>query len=427
MPKIEKIHRNWPQQFALKELVEAGVKFVLIRQPYSWEEAGDIDILTEDSVEVRNILKKLGYCNAPQSNGYIKYDRVSKQWIHLDVNHPLFLGNIKVPDVVIHDMLNTPFVNDEGIPCLSPADEAILYLFHAALDKGHFDPKYSKSFFRVDTNLILKRAEFYSFLPMPLDYFWKLVEAFREGRESEQEVIDKIRRVFLISGIRRPSILKRAYWKLRTFIRGPRPIVFVGPDGAGKSTLVESLAGIKWPRIRLQYMGPSRESEMRLVFRILMRVLARLRDLFSKKNPVGIFVRAGWNIVCYFDFLDRVWRHVWFCGSGGVVICDRYACDMFFRKPTKMNEFLFMKLFPKPRFAFLCVGEAETIYKRKAEELSPEEIASTITLYRKKLAQYGVPYIEINTTDLSPGEAIELALRHLTEHDWFSNKRRDKQ
>lgn len=127
----------------------------------------------------------------------------------------------------------------------------------------------------------------------------------------------------------------------------------------------------------------------------------------------------GWQITCYFDFIDRLYRHIWFWGSGGIVFFDRYACDMYFRKPTRLNELLFVKLFPNPKFVFLCVGDANAIYKRKTEELSVNQIGDTIALYRNKLNKYRIPFTEINTTELSPGDAVDKVYRNLEEHDWF--------
>ena len=150
-------------------------------------------------------------------------------------------------------------------------------------------------------------------------------------------------------------------------------------------------------------------------------MLDKVRSKRKKTSIIGMLSRIGWQITCYLDFIERVYRHIWFWGSGGVVLFDRYACDMYFRKPTKVNEIIFLKFFPKPRFVFLCVGDAELIYKRKPEELSVSDIGNTIDLYRKKLKQHNINFIEINTTLLSPEEVIDTAVLDLIKHDWYTH------
>jgi thymidylate kinase len=202
-------------------------------------------------------------------------------------------------------------------------------------------------------------------------------------------------------------------------------IAFLGPDGAGKSTLTEPLAHLRWPRVRRQFMGPARPSEMRRTFHWTMCQWDRLRQKYTKKHPLGIVSRAAWQLVCYLDFWDRLIRHRSFCRQGGVLVCDRYACDMYFRKPTMWNEFVFLRLFPRPRFVFLCVGDPHAIHQRKPE-LSSGQIQETIERYRAKLTRYRIPCAEIDTARLSPDEALRQAVQHAIDNGWFRAGREGK-
>ncbi len=410
----------------LRELVQGGIKFVILREPTSWEQAGDIDILVWNSPEWRKKLRSLGFHSRPTSNGYIKFIRSENKWLHLDVQESLSFGNVKISDEMIGYLFQSGREREGGILYLLPADEAVLYALHASINKNRFEHKYAEKYFKIDKEEIIKRQKFDSFMPISVDRLWGLVTDFKNGEMSERKVIEKIRHAFGKKDDTPTPILKRITRRIKSLIRVPRAIVFLGPDGAGKSTLISSLNQIQWPSIRVQYMGPSKPSEMRSILKLPMKVATYLSIKFQAWNPIGMTGRIIWKIICYLDLLERLWRHNWFCGSGGVVFCDRYGCDVFFRKPIFANELLFLKFFPKPRYVILCVGNPNFIYKRKPEELSPHQISAMIGHYRKILSQYGIPNIEINTTEFSPDEAIEKLVSHLVDNNWMQEYRHAK-
>ncbi len=77
-----------------------------------------------------------------------------------------------------------------------------------------------------------------------------------------------------------------------------------------------------------------------------------------------------------------------------------------------------MRMFARPRFVFLCVGDADTIHERKPE-LLPEEIERTIDLYREKLAKYDIPREEVNTTRQSEDAVCDQVVRSLNNNGWY--------
>ncbi len=415
-----------PEEQALRQLAEGGVRFALLRRPPRWQDAGDIDILAPDAAAVDKALLDSGYLRhsaSPSSRKYLRYDYDVQRWIHLDVQPSLFFGMIEAPRAFLESLLSAARMSEEGIPCLDPVDEALLLLFHLGLDKGSLRSKYSDALHCLTPDAIASRSEKYLFLPKPLDEYVRLFDAARRGTLRERAVLKSIRRSFGLARSRRSvwSITKGAGRRIGRLFRGPNPIVFVGPDGSGKSTLTEPLGRLRWPVARRQYMGPARESEMRAGFRVMMRFWDSVRQRFGKTHPVGFLSRCLWQMTCYCDYLDRVLRHMPFWCRNGVVIFDRYACDMYFRKPTKWNELLFIRMFPRPRFAFLCVGDAEAIHRRKPE-LQPQEIERTIALYRERLARHAIVYTEINTTDVPPEVILSEIVEHLAGNDWFRDR-----
>ena len=412
-----------PPEQALRELADRGIRFAVLRRPPRWDEAGDIDILVYDADHAGETLLELGYVRysaSASSRKYLRYDYACEQWTHLDVQPTLLFGTLEAPRAFVESLLEDSRTSMHGIPCLDPVDEAILLVFHMALDKHRLKSKYSAALAEIGSEPLASRRERYSFLPLRIDEYLRWVKALQEGTVSERAAVRAIRRSFGMRHFRQPllSLVAGGFRRLRRLLKGPQPVIFVGPDGSGKSTLTEPLGRLRWPAIRRQYMGPARESEMRAIFRLAMRFFDTLRQRFNKTGPIGFVARVCWQLTCYCDYLERVLRHMLFWSRNGVVIFDRYACDMYFRKPTRWNELLFIRMFPRPRFAFLCVGDPEAIHRRKPE-LTPEQIGTTIELYREQFARWGIPVAEINSTEAAFAEVFAGVLKCLSREDWF--------
>jgi hypothetical protein len=410
-----------PHQRLLARLGSAGVYYALIREPEHWDDSGDIDILVQDIEELSAVFESWGcfeYSSSNSNKKYLKLDAGTGWWSHIDVLSNICFGEISAPAGFVDTLLDAAKTGNDGVCRLHPHDEIILLIFHAALDKGKFSKKYMRRFLGVDMDKLCEQSSLYKFLPWPLEAYIKLINEMKRGVITDEDVVKQIMVSFNYCGSSSTPMLSRAARRLKGLMQGNRGIVFLGPDGAGKSTITESLSGLRWPKIRLQFMGPGREAAMKPLFTSVLSLFGNLREKYPKGNLVGLFVRGAWQIICYIDFLERLYRHTWFWGSGGVVFFDRYACDMYFRKPTWLNEKLFISLFPKPNFVFLCTGDAAKIHHRKPE-LTISEIESTIDLYRKKLSQHRIPFKEIDTTSNTPNKNIDQVVSHLIVKGWF--------
>jgi energy-coupling factor transporter ATP-binding protein EcfA2 len=320
------------------------------------------------------------------------------------------LGKYNTPAKFTNFLLEKKTRNDDLIWRISHDLEIVITILHVTINKARLDKEYRKRIFDCNLERLKSYDQYFEFLPIKLTDCLNLLIKFRSGDISEADAISKIRNTdhrFLSS---RPQLFKRILNRIRSIFSANKAIVFLGPDGAGKSTLISALTMIEWPMTRSQYMGPSNYSDMRLLLKIPLKFFSKIRDKYNKKHLIGFCARIGWSFFCYFDFLERLYRHKWFCGSGGLVFFDRYACDMYFRNPSKLNEILFIKMLPKPKFVFLCTGDPHTIVARKPE-LSVEEFKQTILLYRKKIYEYRISYQEINTSDNS----ISICLEKITK------------
>lgn len=401
------------EKYVLSTLAKLPFEYMLLREPMSWADTGDVDILAVDFALAQAELSKLGFIEVhsdicTRSRKFIKLDPHTSNWLHLDIHAVPDVENIEWPPDFVREMYNKSIIGKDGISRLTDSETCLLILLKA-VSKSYISKNYLRLVCHLDTNDI----SHYAFLPQESKVYKKWVCEYLDKKITVDTLLQKCSDGFNVRGPEhKVSIIKRLTNRVKS-IFNYNPIVFLGPDGSGKSSLVAKMDRIKWPRTCVKYMGPHRKQEMRsFLFKWLDR-LAKIRDVNSRKSIFGIITRIIYQLLCYIDFLDRYYRNVWRHGSGERVIFDRFACDVYFRKPTILNEVLFVFLFPRPRKVFLCVGDPEKIYERKQEELSVAEISSAIQLYRKKLKSYGISFIEVNTTELNETESAEFVVRNI--------------
>ena len=215
------------------------------------------------------------------------------------------------------------------------------------------------------------------------------------------------------------NFVKRLMNRISSFFCFQRGVAILGPDGSGKSTLINPLSKLQWPSVRKQYMGPCSKEDMNEVIFNFLNFFSKIRNKYSKRNLIGIVSRIMWVVICYLDFINRYFRHNWFHGSNGLIVFDRFPCDMYFRKPTILNEIIFLKLFPRPKHVFLCVGDSKIIYDRKKELNSPIQVTKTINSYRKMLTKYKINFHEIDTTKLTIEMSNYFILKTLINNGFY--------
>jgi thymidylate kinase len=405
----------------LKQIIENEFSlfkfdYLLLREPENWSEVGDFDILVCNIDYASVTLNNLGYLEvyrdtSAKNKKFIKFFHNKKIWIHIDLHDSIDCSGIIWPKDFIRDLMHRAEKGSDNIIRAPKQEASLLYLFHAASEKNKIQSKYLHMIINIDLSL----NSFYVFLPKPLEHYSILIENFKNKKINMIDLLNGFKEKMVLKKPTKLNIFIRFYNRLKSFYQY-KTIVFLGPDGSGKSSIVDNLGSIKWPPTDIEYMGPARKKSMRNALFKSYQTLSKIRDRYKKTSVIGFIVRIVCLLICYFDFLDRYYRNIWKYGSNKRIIFDRYACDMYFRKPNFINENLFLKFFPKPYLIFLCVGDAQKIYNRKPEELSVNDIKDTIQLYRLKLKEYKMEYIEIDTTVLNQNDSLLYALEQIEMH-----------
>jgi hypothetical protein len=406
---------------SLIELTNNNLNYVLLRRPKLSEPNGDVDILVKDINKAHDLLLKLNYlCFSKSKNNqkYLRYNHSLEKWTHLDVQSNIKLRKIWTPDSFTDVLLSSKLLN-EGINVLVSSHEKIITILHAGVNKGFYDKEYFERISNLDFIKLEKYINNYSFLPLNLKDLLNLVDAFTKGEINERVVINYLKKHFPEHKKTIKDFTYRLINRISSFFYFQRGVAILGPDGSGKSTLIDPLSKLEWPSVRKQYMGPSSKEDMNDVIFNLLNYFSKIRDKYPKRNPIGTFSRVMWVVICYLDYLNRYFRNNWFHGSKGLIIFDRFPCDMYFRKPTILNEIIFLMFFPRPKHVFLCVGDPKIIYDRKKELLSPKEVEDTIILYRQKLAKYRINFHEIDTTKLTIEMSNYVILETLKNNNFF--------
>jgi len=176
----------------------------------------------------------------------------------------------------------------------------------------------------------------------------------------------------------------------------------LGPDGAGKSTIVKELN--KTLQFNLCYLG---YGESRTYY--FPKIINKLgNDKISR--VVNRFLLTLDDYVT--GFKNIIFSHV------GTII-DRYPSDNIVntildnRKSINYHKFCF-KFYPKADIFVLLVGDPNVLYERK-KEIPIERIERYIETYKKILIDYNVNYIVIDTTKATISECVDNILERVNE------------
>jgi thymidylate kinase len=275
----------------------------------------------------------------------------------------------------------------------APGMEAYALVLHTALHKGELKSKYADRLVSIEAAEpgALERA---ARAQLGQAFARRLAGVHTEPRllALRSELGRAIDRRHPGNLWRRPWFNVRSGWAMTRLRLRPRGlfVVFLGPDGAGKSSttdmLTQMLGGQSVLPIHRVYLGsgtpllPTRKF-MRWVHGKTGRRVdnrQRLRDLSPRRFRGALHVMT--------DGILRYWAQVWpRLSPHGVVIADRYAYDVLRVNNDAVRSPWFRRLattiIPEPDITFFLEGEPEVIAARK-QELTVRETVRQQTAYR---------------------------------------------
>jgi thymidylate kinase len=301
---------------------------------------------------------------------------------------------------------STPFlvnpVRRNGVAFPSPQAGVIALALHMLLDKGTVGDEYREIVQRDQRNGL----EQFAASVLPSEAARKVCAWIRTGAPSGEvrQIASNLRRALII--FHPLNLIRPAFVRLRRWVRflGRRRgvlVAFLGPDGSGKSTLIQAVKGMSpsdpFP-IKDVYMG---KRDTFLPTSRLIRMMYRRQEksskggeITSKRRFVGrllyrlkdIAGLANWTLEQWSRYLIQVRPCL---QQGGVVLADRYAYDLACRdersiahRPMVLR--ILAHLFPVPDRTYLLWEQPEVLYARTSE-ITPTESAAMLERLRQIL------------------------------------------
>ena len=277
-----------------------------------------------------------------------------------------------------------------------PAMEAYALLLHAALHKQALKLRYAERL------AALRAADPLGVQRIAGERLGAEVGQLLAGVRTEAELLELRRPLRRELARRYPGTpARRAWFRLRHGARQARLrlrprgvlVAFLGPDGSGKSSSTELLAGLLGGHddvlpVHRVYMGSGRPflPSRRLVRRLRGLTGPRasdtpraVRDVQRRRLRGALHVMADQILRFWVQVRPRLAPH-------GIVLVDRYAYDIFrVNNPTVSKPWfrrLVVALVPRPHLTFLLEGDPAVVAARK-QELTVAETVRQQAAYRE--------------------------------------------
>lgn len=394
---------------AFGALERAGITTCLLRDADRLDQiasaGGEVDLLVraDQLIALRRTLAEEGFVPLPAPGSaphhfFIAYDRASDAWLKLDVVTQIVFG--RPPHTIPTDLAEACLSRRRrlgGAYAPAPEEELVTLLLHAALDKGQFAP-HRQQRLRALRQQITDPARMTELLARTwtLDATWERVSALIAGEQWDALLAERPAVIAHLSR-RAPAArlgrlqhqVTRLAGRLEGLLRPPLPsVALLGPDGAGKSTLVKGLSEGFCQPVTIVYMG-----------------------LYQKgaRRPSALDRLPG---VRFARLLLTQWRRTLrarLAGARGhLVLFDRYSYDALLNAPPQQNalkrarRWILARACPPPDLVLVLDAPAETLWARKGEH-SPEILGAQRQAYRALAGK--LPQARIVETGGAPGES----------------------
>jgi thymidylate kinase len=353
---------------AFERLEEKGLQWCVLRlPPHPGRTGGDIDLLVDpsDAAALPHILRQQGFVELkgwPGGQHFLRYAMHTDTWLWLHFVTRLAFGRAGELSTGLESVCLARRQTFEGIPMLADNDGFWALMLHCLLDKGGISPRHRP----VLTHLVSaataenELAQYLSRICPPDAVAGRIMEAVRtEDWDSLGQLAPKLAANARRSA-RRGSMLQKL---MRAVGKIPRQIAtswhqrglavaLLGPDGAGKSTLIDGVSESFIFPVKSVYMGLTGG---------LLRHVDRL--------PLPVLVVCGRLIVLWGRYAIAQYHKA----RGRLVLFDRYTYDASVPTPYPLDRLhrairrIDGRACPPPDLVLLLDAPGTVMHARKGE------------------------------------------------------------
>jgi thymidylate kinase len=404
-----------PSHQAIFDILEAEhARWLLLRGESELASAGgEVDLLVDadDMTRVRATLAlhsfvPLAAWGRGSHQPFLRYSAGDDAWTKLDIVTRLDFGRYaELETGHARAVLERRRLRD-GLATLGPDDRFWALLLHCLLDRDSVDARHAATLQRYVTNAdgTGPLADWFSRVaPAP----WSVARVIASVRSAKWNELAELGRLLGRSAARRsagPSgrrlrrRMARRLTKVRTAVMEPGiSVALLGPDGAGKSTLIEGMRRSFYFPVRSVYMG--------------------LYGAGASRPPRNLAER-----------LSRLWggyvRAAYHRRRGRLVLFDRYGYDALLRQERRaswrhdVRRWLLGSV-PAPDLVVVLDASAETLVGRKAEH-DIDEIRAQRNAYLDLAERLGAEVISVE----SDAESVRRRLTGLIWDEYVERRTR---
>ena len=254
--------------------------------------------------------------------------------------------------------------------------KSIILLVHSVYDKKTISYKYYNQI-KIEKDDLASQNNFIKQSNIKNIYkLFQLYKAKKTGRLKRNRTLKYV--ILFLQNI-------FSFWLIKKILKSPLArinksiILFMGPDGCGKSTVINNL-NKKIDHHKIMHLGNKGN------FLFTSRIINKFRNQSTKEhNPILLsddqkkqnetskkgFIAKLKNVVFESNLYAEIWSSIvvkstiQFLKTGKIrLILDRYIYDR--KKDTKFDWFI-LGLYPKPTIAIMLDASIETLLKRKQE------------------------------------------------------------
>ncbi|KAA3618747.1 MAG: hypothetical protein DWQ05_07235 [Calditrichaeota bacterium] len=423
-------HPNKIYQEFLQKLTRKNIQYAILRDDIT-SKAGlrevdllvnpaQIKLLAQTAGTAGFFMIKDGYLN-PGKKVFLRYE--SGVSYLLDIHELMVYRGLEFMDST-QALRNR--VRHNGFYYLKKEDFVLGLLFHNILAKKEIQPIHHVILERsleeyLDRNYIERAAGRFGML----EVFDQVASQIAAACENPP-IIGTLRMLALARLKRRPAnifrVFRTRFRYLGTYFFGRKRgivIAFIGPDGVGKSTVIEYVRDILRQNglsTQVAYLGPWGSSLLKLkkIFSWLNAIPYRAdyKEFYAGKRqekPGKLTGFEKWkffirSFIYYLFLILEMWARWWLrvlpaLRQGKIVLADRYIYDILTGYKNRPMDYhvairaYICKNYPRPEIGILLDAEPDIIFSRKPQ-LSRAQLQHSRGLYHEIATENNFPILD---------------------------------